>query len=65
MAGPISSEERRLASRRLGIGFVSFVGISAALVAIYSGGTPLEVGLVGLAGLAAGGAILLALGVRP
>ncbi|WP_338739661.1 hypothetical protein [Haloplanus salilacus] len=59
MVGPsLSEEKRRVASRRLKLGFVGLVGASAGLVALAGGATTVQV-LVALAvGLAVGGVLL-------
>jgi hypothetical protein len=59
MVGPSLSEEgRRVASRRLKVGFVGLVGVSAGLVALAGGGTATQA-LVALAGGLVVGAVLL------
>ena len=59
MVGPsLSEENRRVASRRLKLGFVGLVGVSAGLVALAGGATATQA-LVALAGgLVVGGALL-------
>jgi len=59
MVGPsLSDEKRRVASRRLKLGFVALVGVSAGLVALAGGATTAQA-LVALAsGLAVGTALL-------
>ena len=64
MAGPVSSERRRAAWRRLYVGFVAFVGGSSMLTAFYGGATLVETGLVGLGGIAVGAIVLFAMGAR-
>jgi ammonia channel protein AmtB len=59
MVGPsLSEEKRRVASRRLKLGFVALVGVSTGLVAVAGGATTVQV-LVALAGGLAVGAALL------
>jgi len=61
MVGPIPEDERRDATRRVAAGFATFVAISAGLMAYRSGATLPETGLVVVAGLAFGVALLLVL----
>ncbi|AUV82181.1 hypothetical protein C2R22_11415 [Salinigranum rubrum] len=59
MVGPsITDDERRVANTRLQVGFVVLVGISAGLVAIQGGATPLQIGAAVVAGLVLGGVLL-------
>lgn len=64
MAGPITDEERRLGARRVGVGFAVVVAASAGLMALHSGATAAEVGIVALAGLLLGGVLLVVLASR-
>jgi hypothetical protein len=59
MVGPsFTDDERRVASRRLKLGFVALVGVSGGLVALAADATPLQ-GLVGVgAGLVVGWLLL-------
>ncbi|WP_318569225.1 hypothetical protein [Salinigranum marinum] len=60
MVGPsITDDERRLANRRLQLGFVVLVGVSAGLVALQAGASTLQVGIAAVAGFGLGGALLL------
>jgi hypothetical protein len=60
MVGPsITDDERQLANRRLQIGFVVLVGVSAGLVALQAGASTLQVGVAVVAGIGLGGALLL------
>lgn len=60
MVGPsITDDERQLANRRLQVGFVVLVGVSAGLVALQAGASILQVGVAVVAGVGLGGALLL------
>ena len=59
MVGPsITDDERRLANRRLQLGFVVLVGLSGGLVALQAGASPLGIGAA-VAGAAVLGGVLL------
>ncbi len=59
MVGPsLSDEERKTATLRLRVGFVAFVGLSAGLVALQLGPTPLQF-VAAVVGGAAVGLLLL------
>ena len=60
MVGPsITDDERRLANRRLQIGFVVLVGVSGGLVALQAGASTLQIGVAIVGGLVLGGVLLL------
>jgi hypothetical protein len=60
MVGPsITDDERRLANRRLQIGFVVLVGLSGGLVALQAGASTPQIGLAVGGGLVLGGVLLL------
>lgn len=54
MVGPLSDDQRRLGARRLQIGFVLLVGVSAGLISLQADPTPLQVAAAVLGGLALG-----------
>ena len=59
MVGPsLTDEERDIASRRLKVGFVSLVGVSGSLTALWAGGS-LPVVAAGFVGGAVLGFVLL------
>lgn len=58
MVGPISREERRSASRRLKIGFVLLIGISAGLITLQGDPTLVVFALAVLCGLVVGVALV-------
>jgi len=63
MVGPsLSEDERRVASRRLKLGFVALVGVSSGLVALSAGATPVQGVAATLGGLLVGGLLLEYLG---
>ena len=62
MVHRVTDEERAADRRRLAAGLVLLVGVSAVLTAAYGGATPLELALVGAAGLLAGGVLAAVLG---
>jgi hypothetical protein len=60
MVGPsLSDRDRRVASRRLRVGFVGLVGCSGGLVALAVSATPAQALAAVLAGVLVGGALLL------
>jgi hypothetical protein len=60
MVGPsITDDERQLANRRLQLGFVVLVGVSAGLVALQAGASTLQIGIATVVGFGLGGALLL------
>ena len=59
MVGPASEEEKRDAMKRLRFGVVALVGVSAGLITVQGGGSPFEVAVAVVAGLAVG-AVLFA-----
>lgn len=59
MVGPsLSDDDRRIASKRLRVGFVALVGCSGGLVALATGATPVETLAAVLVGLLVGGALM-------
>jgi len=59
MVGPsLDDDERRIASRRLRIGFVLLVAVSGALVAYQTGASLAGVGVAAAASLALGGVLV-------
>jgi len=59
MVGPsLSDEDRRVASRRLKLGFVGLVGCSGGLVALAADATPVQALAAVLVGLLVGGALV-------
>jgi len=59
MVGPSRDEDPNRAGRtQLKIGIVLLVGVSAGLVALSGGGTPVEIGIAVAGGLAVGAALL-------
>ena len=63
MVRPPSPEEKRGAMNRLKAAIVALVGVSAGLITLSGGGSPVQVGVAVVAGLAVG-AVLLAYLVR-
>lgn len=61
MVGPLGEADRRAGGRLLAIGFVSFVALSAGLVALYGGASLDEIGLVVAAGVVVGLVLLFLL----
>lgn len=60
MVGPsITDDERDLANQRLQIGFVLLVGLSGGLVALQTGGSPLQIGAIVAASVVLGLLLLL------
>jgi lysozyme family protein len=60
MVGPsITDDERRIANRRLQIGFVLLVGVSGGLVALQAGATPVVIAVAVVGCLLLGGLLLL------
>jgi pimeloyl-ACP methyl ester carboxylesterase len=60
MVGPsITDDERRLANRRLQLGFVLLVGVSGGLVALQAGASTPQIGVAVVGGLVLGGVLLL------
>lgn len=60
MVGPsLSDEERRTATLRLRVGFVAFVGLSAGLVALQVGPTPIQLVAAVVGGLILGYLLLV------
>jgi hypothetical protein len=59
MVGPsLSDEKRRVASRRLKLGFVGLVGVSSGLVALAGGATTIQALATLGVGLVVGGLLL-------
>jgi hypothetical protein len=59
MVGPsLSEEKRRVASRRLKLGFVGLVGVSSGLVALAGGATTIQALATLGVGLVVGGLLL-------
>jgi ammonia channel protein AmtB len=59
MVGPsLSDDDRRIASRRLRLGFVALVGCSGGLVALAAGATPVQALAAVVVGLLVGWALL-------
>ncbi|MEM4780013.1 MAG: hypothetical protein QXG03_00380 [Halalkalicoccus sp.] len=58
MVGPMTEEERRAGSQRLAVGFIALVGVSAGIMALSGGATPVQAAAVTGAGLALGGALI-------
>lgn len=65
MVGPPDEAERLANRRRVALGLVGLVAVSALLTAAYGGATPLELALVGLAGALAGVGMVVAIGGWP
>jgi hypothetical protein len=60
MVGPsLSDDDRRVASKRLRLGFVALVGCSGGLVALAAGATPTASLAAVLVGLLVGGALVV------
>ena len=65
MVGPRSDAERELDRRRVAAGLVAVVALSAVLSGLYGDATPVELGLLAVAGVATGAALVLAIGAYP
>jgi len=60
MVGPsLSDEDRRIASRRLKLGFVALVGVSGGFVSLSVGGTIAQTLIALAAGCLVGGALVV------
>ncbi|USZ67731.1 hypothetical protein NGM10_13470 [Halorussus salilacus] len=59
MVAPPNDEDKRAAVARLKLGGVLLVGVSAGLIAVSGDGSPVEIGVAVVVGLAVGAALLL------